>query len=156
MHCLFLSVARLLLIIQRPTDVGLVDVFHPVGKKNIGNNKEIELRNELPFLRRVVVLEPADLVPLATLAWFRHCEEWYRRSSLPVCVACTPVILCMSIFVYLAPEHGTSNVNYVACAQAMQARGPSPTDSMRRSGRVSSTSAWVLRGAIPSASGVKA
>lgn len=52
----------------RRTDVCLVDVFHPVGKEDIGYDKEIELRNELPFLWRVVVLEPTDLIPFATLA----------------------------------------------------------------------------------------
>jgi len=63
------------LIYGKRTDVGLINVFHPVGKKNIGYNKEIELRNELPFFWRVVVLKPMDLIPLATLAWFRHCNE---------------------------------------------------------------------------------
>lgn len=68
MHYLFLSVAGRSPVFGRRTDVCLVDVFHPVGKEDIGYDKEIELRNELPFLWRVVVLEPTDLIPFATLA----------------------------------------------------------------------------------------
>lgn len=84
---------------ERRTDIGLIDVFHPVGKKNIGHNEKIELRNELPFLRSVVVLKPADLIPFATLVWFRHYGESSQRSLLlyALHIPCNLMYVCWGL-----------------------------------------------------------
>lgn len=76
MHCLFSSVARWSRKRERRTDVGLVDVLHPIGKKDIRNDEKVKLCNKLPFLWCIVVLKPTNLVPLAALAWFRHLSEF--------------------------------------------------------------------------------
>lgn len=156
MHYLFLSVTEQPGIFGLHADIGLVDVLYPVREENIGYNKEIELRNKLPFLWCVVILKPADVIPLAVIACLRHCGESSRRSSLLMSIACTSATLCMSTFVYLVPAQASSNVDFVACAQVMQARDSSLTVFVLSSDRVASTTAWLPHGAIPSTSGVKA
>jgi hypothetical protein len=45
----------------------LIDILHPICKKNIGYDKEVKLGDEFALLWGVVVLKPTDLIPLAAL-----------------------------------------------------------------------------------------
>ena len=59
------------------TNICLIDVLHPVCKKDIGYDKEVKLGNEFALFWGIVVLKPTDLIPLAALFQGRdHLESF--------------------------------------------------------------------------------
>lgn len=68
------------MMLLKLTEICLVDILRPVGKKGIRNDQEVELQDKLPLLRRVFVCEPLDMVPRLSLLC-RHLESLASQMS---------------------------------------------------------------------------
>lgn len=58
---------------ERHTQVGLINVLHPISYHSIRDDKKIKLNNKLAFLRCICIRIPLDMIPLL-LFGDRHCD----------------------------------------------------------------------------------